>query len=72
MIKIDRKCSCRVFRAGTRDIDVEAEGVVLRAIKCTSTVAGDDFVAEDVVSCRSSLVLTTWLTARVVQGEGKL
>jgi hypothetical protein len=58
MIKINPKRPSWIFSARTRDINVEAERVVLRAIEYFGAVAGDDFMPEDIVPCRSSLVLT--------------
>jgi len=66
-IEVDSKCACRVFRAGTCDIYIDTERIVLSAIEGSSAVAGDDFMAEDVVSCRSSSVLTFWRTPPAVQ-----
>jgi hypothetical protein len=71
-IEVGSKCACRVFRAGTCDIYIDTERIVLSAIEGSSAVAGDDFMAEDVVSCSSSLVLTFWRTPPAVQAEGKL
>lgn len=42
--------ACWVGRARARDLDVEALGVVLRAVERAGAVQGDDLVAEDVVA----------------------
>jgi hypothetical protein len=49
MIEINPKRPSCIFSARTRDINVKAERVVLRAIKYFGAMAGDNFVAEDIV-----------------------
>jgi len=69
MIEINPKRPSCIFSARTRDINVKAERVVLRAIKYFGAMAGDNFVAEDIVPWCSSLVLTSWLTVIVVRAK---
>ena len=52
MIKTRPQRTCRILRARARDINIDAERVVLCAIERASAVAGDDFVSEDIVPCR--------------------
>jgi hypothetical protein len=47
MIEVNPKRPSCIFSARTRDINVKAERVVLRAIKYFGAVAGDNFMAED-------------------------
>ena len=61
MIKVNRKSSRGIFSAGTRDVNVQTEGVILCAVKSCCAMAGNDFVAEDIVSCNLSLMLRSWL-----------
>lgn len=51
VIKAGSNSSRRICCARTRHVNVEAERIVLRAIERGAAVAGNDFVAEDVVSC---------------------
>jgi hypothetical protein len=51
LIKAGSNSSHRVSCARTRNVNVHAERIVLRAIERSATVACDNFVAEDVMAC---------------------
>jgi hypothetical protein len=49
MVKVYRKRSCRIFRPGSCYINVDTEGIVLRSVESCGAMAGDNFMAKDVV-----------------------